>query len=66
MCVFLILECVFIIIGGKWEHKLISAFLLQAGTQFWDENLQNELAEGRLSSTAFDRWGIQALSLCFL
>ncbi|KAG8386640.1 hypothetical protein BUALT_Bualt03G0169600 [Buddleja alternifolia] len=28
----------------------------QAGTQFWDEKLQNELAEGRISSTAFDRY----------
>ncbi|EPS65428.1 hypothetical protein M569_09348, partial [Genlisea aurea] len=28
----------------------------QAGTQFWDENLQNELAEGRVSGTAFDRY----------
>ncbi|XP_073126868.1 uncharacterized protein [Henckelia pumila] len=28
----------------------------QAGTQFWDEKLQNELAEGRVSSTAFDRY----------
>ncbi|XP_051124897.1 uncharacterized protein LOC127247199 [Andrographis paniculata] len=28
----------------------------QAGTQFWDENLQNELAEGSLSGTAFDRY----------
>ncbi|KAA8523425.1 hypothetical protein F0562_009848 [Nyssa sinensis] len=28
----------------------------QAGTQFWDETLQNELAEGRLSGTAFDRY----------
>lgn len=28
----------------------------QAGTQFWDENLQNELSQGRLSSTAFDRY----------
>ncbi|KAL5744871.1 hypothetical protein ACOSP7_027751 [Xanthoceras sorbifolium] len=28
----------------------------QAGTQFWDENLNNELAEGRLSGTAFDRY----------
>ncbi|XP_059661863.1 uncharacterized protein LOC132307964 [Cornus florida] len=28
----------------------------QAGTQFWDEKLQKELAEGRLSSTAFDRY----------
>ncbi|XP_020581810.1 uncharacterized protein LOC110025592 isoform X2 [Phalaenopsis equestris] len=27
----------------------------QAGTQFWDEKLEKELAEGRLSSTAFDR-----------
>lgn len=31
-------------------------FFLQAGTQFWDENLENELTEGRLSSTAFDRY----------
>lgn len=28
----------------------------QAGTQFWDENIQNELAEGRLTGTAFDRY----------
>ncbi|KVH99220.1 uncharacterized protein LOC112514275 [Cynara cardunculus var. scolymus] len=28
----------------------------QAGTQFWDENLQNELADGRLSGIAFDRY----------
>ncbi|KAL2523912.1 hypothetical protein Adt_08966 [Abeliophyllum distichum] len=28
----------------------------QAGTQFWDEKLQSELAEGRLSGTAFDRY----------
>lgn len=28
----------------------------QAGTQFWDEKLENELAEGRLSGTAFDRY----------
>ncbi|XAR56917.1 hypothetical protein NMG60_11037568 [Bertholletia excelsa] len=28
----------------------------QAGTQFWDENLQNELAEGQLSGMAFDRY----------
>lgn len=28
----------------------------QAGTQFWDENLQSELSQGRLSSTAFDRY----------
>ncbi|EYU27567.1 hypothetical protein ABFS82_13G145700 [Erythranthe guttata] len=28
----------------------------QAGTQFWDEKLQNELAEGRVSGTAFDRY----------
>ncbi|KAG6470178.1 uncharacterized protein LOC122032182 isoform X1 [Zingiber officinale] len=28
----------------------------QAGTQFWDEKLDNELAEGRLSSPAFDRY----------
>ncbi|KAL0443138.1 UNVERIFIED_CONTAM: hypothetical protein Slati_2036500 [Sesamum latifolium] len=28
----------------------------QAGTQFWDEKLQSELAEGRVSGTAFDRY----------
>lgn len=28
----------------------------QAGTQFWDEKLENELAEGQLSGTAFDRY----------
>ncbi|CAH9053984.1 unnamed protein product [Cuscuta europaea] len=28
----------------------------QAGTQFWDEKLENELAEGRLSRTGFDRY----------
>ncbi|XP_042008393.1 uncharacterized protein LOC121757003 isoform X1 [Salvia splendens] len=28
----------------------------QAGTQFWDEKLQNELSEGRLSGSAFDRY----------
>ncbi|KAF8412698.1 hypothetical protein HHK36_000666 [Tetracentron sinense] len=28
----------------------------QAGTQFWDEKLENDLAEGRVSSTAFDRY----------
>uniref|UniRef100_A0A7C8Z1D4 Uncharacterized protein n=1 Tax=Opuntia streptacantha TaxID=393608 RepID=A0A7C8Z1D4_OPUST len=28
----------------------------QAGTQFWDENLQSELLQGRLSGTAFDRY----------
>ncbi|XP_078166661.1 ATP-dependent zinc metalloprotease [Carex rostrata] len=28
----------------------------QAGTQFWDEKMGSELAEGRLSSTAFDRY----------
>lgn len=28
----------------------------QAGTQFWDEKLQKELSEGRLSGTAFDRY----------
>ncbi|KAF9674468.1 hypothetical protein SADUNF_Sadunf10G0130300 [Salix dunnii] len=30
--------------------------LLEAGTQFWDEKLSNELAEGKLSSTSFDRY----------
>ncbi|KAJ4850738.1 hypothetical protein Tsubulata_045542 [Turnera subulata] len=28
----------------------------QAGTQFWDEEMNNELAEGRLSGTTFDRY----------
>lgn len=28
----------------------------QAGTQFWDENLANELSGGRLSGAAFDRY----------
>ncbi|XP_077221184.1 uncharacterized protein LOC143854931 [Tasmannia lanceolata] len=28
----------------------------QAGTQFWDEKLENELAEGRLSGSTFDRY----------
>ncbi|KAK9123556.1 hypothetical protein Sjap_013158 [Stephania japonica] len=28
----------------------------EAGTQFWDEKLEKELAEGRLSSSAFDRY----------
>lgn len=30
----------------------------QAGTQFWDEKMNNELAEGRLSGTAFDRYSM--------
>ncbi|GLU12674.1 hypothetical protein SLE2022_293360 [Rubroshorea leprosula] len=28
----------------------------QAGTQFWDEKMSNELAEGRLGGSAFDRY----------
>lgn len=28
----------------------------QAGTQFWDEKMANDLAEGRLDGTAFDRY----------
>ncbi|KAJ8761745.1 hypothetical protein K2173_004555 [Erythroxylum novogranatense] len=28
----------------------------QAGTQFWDEKMNNELAEGHLSSSTFDRY----------
>ncbi|WCJ37087.1 hypothetical protein M5689_018246 [Euphorbia peplus] len=28
----------------------------QAGTQFWDEKMSTELAEGRLSGTTFDRY----------
>ncbi|KAL2922578.1 Ethanolamine ammonia-lyase light chain [Bienertia sinuspersici] len=30
--------------------------LIKAGTQFWDEKLENELAGERRSSTAFDRY----------
>ncbi|CAO2037307.1 unnamed protein product [Urochloa humidicola] len=30
----------------------------QAGTQFWDEKMEKELAEGHLSSTAFDRYSM--------
>ncbi|XP_049414281.1 uncharacterized protein LOC125877019 isoform X2 [Solanum stenotomum] len=43
----------------------------QAGTQFWDEKLENELAEGQLSGTTFDRYcmvlfaGIAAEALIF-
>jgi hypothetical protein len=48
---------------GKWNVLRItfvkicfhSILYAQAGTQFWDENMENELVEGRLSSTAFDR-----------
>ncbi|GKU93442.1 hypothetical protein SLEP1_g7035 [Rubroshorea leprosula] len=32
------------------------SFFLQAGTQFWDEKMSNELAEGQLSGSAFDRY----------
>jgi len=42
--------------AGTCLMSTTSVFPLQAGTQFWDENLENELAEGRLSSTAFDRY----------
>ncbi|TYI84499.1 hypothetical protein E1A91_D05G369100v1 [Gossypium mustelinum] len=28
----------------------------QAGTQFWDENMNNEMAEGQLSGSTFDRY----------
>ncbi|PON47718.1 ATP-dependent zinc metalloprotease [Parasponia andersonii] len=28
----------------------------QAGTQFWDEKMSNDLSEGRLDGTAFDRY----------
>ncbi|CAN6465579.1 unnamed protein product [Victoria cruziana] len=28
----------------------------QAGTQFWDEGLENELSEGKLSGSTFDRY----------
>lgn len=37
----------------------------QAGTQFWDEKLQNELAEGRVSGTTFDRLVMPVLSQSF-
>jgi len=30
--------------------------VFQAGTQFWDEKLANNLAEGRLDGTTFDRY----------
>ncbi|TKW37801.1 hypothetical protein SEVIR_1G072300v4 [Setaria viridis] len=30
----------------------------QAGTQFWDEKMEKELADGHLSSTAFDRYSM--------
>ncbi|KAG2648772.1 uncharacterized protein LOC120654764 [Panicum virgatum] len=30
----------------------------QAGTQFWDEKMEKELAEGHLSSTVFDRYSM--------
>ncbi|CAI0555493.1 unnamed protein product [Linum tenue] len=30
----------------------------QAGTQFWDEKMSNELAEGQLSGAAFDRYSM--------
>ncbi|GKV29350.1 hypothetical protein SLEP1_g38285 [Rubroshorea leprosula] len=33
----------------------LSTFL-QAGTQFWDKKMSNELAEGQLSGSAFDRY----------
>ena len=42
---------------------LIMNLFLQAGTQFWDENLENELTEGRLSSTAFDRYILEIMKL---
>ena len=37
---------------------------MQVGTQFWDENLQNELAEGRLTGVALT--GRYAFPLIFL
>ncbi|MQM16038.1 hypothetical protein Taro_048991 [Colocasia esculenta] len=36
----------------RWQLQLVD----EAGTQFWDETLENELAEGHLSGTAFDRY----------
>lgn len=35
---------------------LICLFHLQAGTQFWDEKMDKELAKGQLSGMTFDRW----------
>lgn len=40
------------IITLSWTHSIP----LQAGTQFWDEKMEKELAEGHLSSTVFDRY----------
>ncbi|KAI3968194.1 hypothetical protein MKX01_018497 [Papaver californicum] len=41
--------------GIQGQFKLHSAYFLPAGTQFWDEKLEKELGEGRLSTAAFDR-----------
>ncbi|KAJ0250000.1 hypothetical protein HA466_0142190 [Hirschfeldia incana] len=30
----------------------------QAGTQFWDQKMESEIAEGRLSGTSFDRYSM--------
>ncbi|CAN8275651.1 unnamed protein product [Cochlearia groenlandica] len=30
----------------------------QAGTQFWDQKMESEIAEGRLSSSSFDRYSM--------
>lgn len=47
-------KCRVLIIG---YHVLsLADVFLQAGTQFWDEKLDNELAEGRLSGASFDRY----------
>ncbi|MBA0660392.1 hypothetical protein Goklo_012413 [Gossypium klotzschianum] len=35
----------------------------QAGTQFWDENMNNEMAEGQLSGSTFDRLVGQVFSI---
>lgn len=35
---------------------------LQAGTQFWDEKMNNEMAEGQLSGSTFDRLVGQVVS----
>lgn len=37
------------------QRELIWSMILQAGTQFWDEQMATDLAEGRLDGTSFDR-----------
>ncbi|KAL5977495.1 hypothetical protein ACLOJK_021842 [Asimina triloba] len=42
------------LLTGAFSVPLEMVDLKIAGTQFWDEKLENELAEGRLSSASFD------------